>query len=265
MTFPFLAPVIGDAPTRACDDPSAPANCGGFEGFSQTDYEGWGTQNGVNERMEFVADPSGSGKTVLQMEVFGTDTADAFGGTRVSAYKNDVHLNGSTSWSAFGLYIPVGFQYADAWSLYYQIKDHNFSNSSFALELANGSNCSVSVGPRNQFCWVKKIGGEVRTHLAQAQEGHWHYVVQNTHWSNLADGFNRVWFGVDAIPDTSRPPAVSSVGQTLATSSSTGRENLLIYRGPGPSSEHQVVYFCGFHEAADAATAKILPYCPASG
>ena len=149
--------------------------------------------------------------------------------------------------------------------LYYQIKDPNFTNSSFALELANGPNCSASVAPRNQFCWVKKIGGQVRSHLAQAQEGHWHYVVQNTHWTHLTDGFNRVWFGVDAIPDTSQPPHVTYTGKTLATAGSTGRENLLIYRDPGPSSEHQVVYYCGFHSAADAARAKVLTNCPAAG
>jgi hypothetical protein len=110
---------------------------------------------------------------------------------------------------------------------------------------------------------VKKIGGEVRTRLMQAQEGHWHYVVQNTHWSDQADGFNKVWMRADSMPDTSQPPLVSSVGQTLATSSSDGRENILIYRGPGPSSQHQVVYYCGFHEAADAARAKVLSNCPA--
>jgi hypothetical protein len=259
-----LAPTVGDAPERACGDysPSPPPDCAELNGWTSSDYAGGSNQNGVNERMEFVRDPAGSGKVVLQMDVFGDDVADQWGGTRVSAYTNGVHPNGSTSWSAFGVYIPVGFQYADTWNLYYQIKDPNFSNASFALELANGSNCSTSVGPRNQFCWVKKIGGEVRTHLMQAQEGHWHYLVQNTHWSDQADGYNKVWFGVDAIPDTSRPPLVSSTGNTLAAAGSSGRENILIYRGAGPSSQHQVVYYCGFHEAADAARAKVLSNCP---
>jgi len=266
LVFPSLAPTVGDAPERACGDysPSPPPDCAELNGWTSSDYAGGSNQNGVNERMEFVPDPSGSGKVVLRMDVFGDDVADQWGGTRVSAYANDVHRNGSTSWTAFGVYIPVGFQYADTWNLYYQIKDHNFSNASFALELANGSNCSPSVGPRNQFCWVKKIGGEVRTQLMPAQEGHWHYLVQNTRWSDQADGFNKVWFGVDAIPDTSRPPLVSYTGNTLAAAGSTGRENILIYRGAGPSSQHQVAYYCGFHEAADPARAKVLSNCPAA-
>jgi hypothetical protein len=213
--------------------------------------------------MEFVADPGGSGKVVLQMDVFGDDIADQWRGTRTSLYRNDQNCSGCEGWTAFAFYIPVGFQYPDDWFTLYEMYYPSGGSPPISLELGtqNGGN------QRNHLYWSNRaVSGApaTLTPLGQAREGSWHYIVEHTGFSSGSSGFNRVWLGYGSVPDTSGPPLVNWVGGTLFGSSS-GRENILLYRGASGPSQHQTLYYCGFHEAADAARAKVLSNCPAAG
>ena len=178
--------------------------------------------------MEFVADPGGSGKVVLRMDVFGNDIADQWGGTRTSLFRNGQNCSGCEAWTAFAFYIPVGFQYPDDWFTLYQMFYPSGGSPPISLELRthNGGN------QRNHLYWSNRAvsgGPAILTPLGQVHEGSWHYIVQHTRFLFVA-GFNRVWLGYGDVPDTSRPPLVNWLGGTLFGSSS-GRENILLYRG----------------------------------
>jgi hypothetical protein len=212
--------------------------------------------------MEWVADPGGSGKVVLQMDIYGDDVADQYGGTRTSLYRNDQNCFGCEAWAAFAFYIPNGFKYPDQWFALYQMFYPGGGSPPISLELRthNGGNA------RNHLYWSNRAvsgGPATLTPLGPVSEGAWHYIVQHTRYSS-GSGFNRVWLGYGSVPDTSRPALVNWSGGTLF-GSSTGRENIFLYRGASTASQHQTVYFCGFHEAADAARAKVLGNCPAVG
>jgi hypothetical protein len=264
VVFPRNVLVMADAPERACADfsPAPPANCAAFRDYDRSDYKGGSNQNGVNERMEFVPDPAGSDNVVLRMDVFGTDVADQYGGTRTSIYKKGVNCHGCESWNAFGVFIPVGFVYPDTWMLLYQMFSSG-GNPAQALELRT----SPFGGIRRDYLWWKNQQATTsnRTYapLGPVQEGHWHYFVQRARYSST-DGFNTVWHSVDHLPDVTLPPKVNFVGKTLYTTAA-GADHMFMYRDPGPVSQHQTVYFCGFHRAATAAGAMDLSNSGAPG
>ena len=150
----------------------------------------------------------------------------------------------------------------DDWFLLYQ----DFSSSgqpAQALELRNGSGCAGTT-PRNYLCWKDQTAPSSGVHyfpLAPASPGHWAYVVEHIKFLNTSAGFDKVWYGVDSLPDTSRPPLVDWHGITAYTTE-PNRSNIFMYRAAGSSSQHQTVYYCGFHRAANALLAKVLVNCP---
>jgi Polysaccharide lyase len=250
-----------DLPEQACGDPDRSANCSADNGFNRADYEGWGALNGVNERQQWVTDPTGSGETVAQLEVYGTDTADQYGGTRSSLWRTPDNCNGCEGWVAFGFYLPSDFVYPDSWFLLYQLFSSG-GNPAQALEL-KGAGCA-GVAPRNHLCWKDQTAPYSGVHYADlglVRPGHWHYLVEHVRFSDTSSGFDQVWLGTDSIPDLSRAPLGEFSGNTLYDSS-PGRSNILLYRDPGPASQHQVVDYCGFHRAPDWPTARALPNCP---
>ena len=218
--------------------------------------------NSLNERMNWVSDPYGSLKTVAKFDVYGTDDADQWGGTRTTLWRTPDNCSGCEAWQAFGFYIPAGFQYPDDWFLLYQ----DFSsggNPAQALELRNGSGCAGTT-PRTYLCWKDQTAPDSGLHyfpLGPAAEGHWAYIVEHIKFLNTIAGFDQVWYSVDALPDTSRPPLVDWHGITAYTTD-PNRSNIFMYRAAGSSSQHQTVYYCGFHRAANAVLAKTLVNCP---
>jgi hypothetical protein len=249
-------------PEHACGDPAPSFDCALLGGFTRSDYEGWAILDGVNERMVWAADPNGSGKTVARFDVYGTDDADEYGGTRTSLYRNPDNCSGCEAWQAWGTYIPSNFQFPDDWFALYQ----DFSsggNPAQALELRNGSGCAGTT-PRNYLCWKDQTAPGSGLHyfpLGPASEGHWAYIVEHIKFLNTSAGFDKVWYSVDSLPDTSRAPSVDWSGITAYTTD-PNRSTIFMYRAAGSSSQHQTVYYCGFHRAADAATAKTLVNCP---
>jgi chitodextrinase len=250
---------VGTAfPGHACGDSSPSANCADEGGFNRSDYEGWST--GVNDRMSWAADPAGSGKTVARFEVYGDDSADQYGGTRTSLYRNADEQFGEEAWKAFGFYVPLDFQYPDQWFLLYQTFSGG-GNPAQALEL-RGPDCGNGA-PRTELCWKDQTASGSGRHyfdLGPVTPGHWTYIVENILVSTGSDGFDHVWRTGDAMPDVSKKPTSDWSGIT-AWGSKPSRSNLLLYRGASTHSQHQIVYFCGFtREASSGALA--LPNCP---
>ncbi|HMJ00427.1 MAG TPA: hypothetical protein VK488_11385, partial [Gaiellaceae bacterium] len=96
--------------------------------------------------------------------------------------------------------------------------------------------------------------------LAPVSTGHWAYIVEHIKFLNTSDGFDQVWYSVDSLPNTAQPPLVDWHGITAYTTGAN-RSNIFMYRAPSTNAQHQTVYYCGFHRAADAVTAKTLPNC----
>jgi hypothetical protein len=260
--FPSQPGAAGtDLPEHACGDPSPSVNCSQGGDWDRSDYEGWASLNGVNERMAWVVDPAGSGKTVVRFDVYGTDLADQYGGNRVSLWKTADNASGSTAWQVFGVLLPAGFVYPDTWFLLYQ----DFSsggNPAQALELM-GAGC-VSAMPRNHFCWKDQTApssGKNYVDLGAVVPGHWFYVAEQIKFLNTSAGFDKVWRSNDALPDTSLAPTVNWAGITAYTTAAN-RSNILLYRDVGPVAQHQTVFYCGFHRASTAVAALSLPNCP---
>jgi chitodextrinase len=267
LLFPGITGAPGTTlPERGCNDPSPSPNCAQEGGFTRSDYQGSSILNGVNERERWVADPTGSGKTVAQLEVYGDDSADLNGGTRTTLYENNgtANCNGCEAWFVYGYYIPVGFQYPDQWFALMQ----NFSPSRpiQTIEL-RGAGCA-SAAPRNHICFGDRPtpSNDYATYkdLGPVNEGHWMYIVAHIKFSNTATGSIQVWRSDDKLPDVSQPPIEDREGiLTLYSGIDGSASHLFLYRGASTHSEHQIVDVCGFHRAADYATAKVLPNCPA--
>jgi hypothetical protein len=208
-----------------------------------------------------VLDPAGSGKTVAQLEVYGDDSADQFGGTRATVYEAGAggNVNGADSWFAYGIYIPAGFQYPDQWFDLFQNKD-SASHPSQALEL-RGAACGS--GTRDHLCYQIRQSGTVMSYydLGQVQEGHWLYLVAFIQFRTTATGSIKVWTRYDAPPDVSLAPQVDQ-SNIVTLQASPSRSDIFLYRGASSHTQHQVVDFCGFHRASNPADAEYLPTCP---
>jgi chitodextrinase len=266
LVFPGFTGAPGTTlPERGCNDPSPSANCAQEGGLTRSDYEGSSILNGVNERERWVADPTGSGKTVAQLEVYGDDSADAYGGTRATLYESNktANCNGCEAWFVYGYYIPVGFQYPDQWLALMQ----NFSPSRpiQTIEL-RGAGCAAAA-PRNHVCFGDRPtpSNDYVTYkdLGAVNEGHWLYIVAHIKFSNTATGSIQVWRSDDRLPDVSRPPIEDREGiLTLYSGIEGSASHVYLYRGTSTHSQHQIVDVCGFHRARDYATARVLPSCP---
>jgi hypothetical protein len=268
LLFPRNPGISGtDLAEHACGDFNGPvsADCAQDDDFKRSDYEGWGNNNGVNERITWALDPTGSGKTVAQYEVYGDDIPDQFGGSpRATLYEGTAsNCNGCSAWFTYAYLIPVGFQYPDQWMILMQ----NFISPKPVQEIAlrQGANCTSAVPP-DHICWEERqASGDATTNhdLGPIQEGHWNYIVAHITFSNTATGSYQVWYGVDTLPDVTQIPAVERSNiLTLFSGATASRSDVFIYRGSSTHTQHQVVYVCGFHRALDAATSMTLPNCP---
>jgi hypothetical protein len=266
LVFPSAPGASGtDFPEHGCGDfqhPTIP-NCGQLSGFDRSDYEGIANNNGVNERMQWVADPSGSGKTVAQFEVYGDDSADTYGGTRAAIFETGPNSNdGKDGWFSFGVYIPVGFQYPNSWFLLMQNKDAA-NNPVQDFELL-GAGCASSA-PRNHICWRNRGASNTTLllkDLGLVQQGHWFYLTDFIQFRTTAVGSIKVWSSFDVKPNVAGAPQVSE-SNIITQGGTNNRSHILLYRGASAHTEHQVVYFCGFHRATTSAVAQVLSNCPA--
>jgi chitodextrinase len=264
LVFPTNPGIPGATlPQHACEDPSPSTGCAGDSGFNHSDYEGWGNASGSNDRMKFVSDPGGSGKTVVQFDVYGTDTSDQFNQVKTNLWKSPAdNCDGCEAWYAVGFYIPKGFVYPDTWFLLMQ-NHGGAGNPAQAIELrvppGGGS-------VRNYIYWKDQTAptsGWTYFPLGPVQEGHWVYIVAHIYLTTASNGSVQVWYKADSLPDVSATPAVNHRNiNTLYPGYGAGTASLPLYRDAGPSSQHQIVYYCGYHRAATAASALNLSNCP---
>jgi hypothetical protein len=240
------------------------ADCSADNGFNRSDYEGWGNSDDSNDRIRWVDDPGGSGKTVAQFNVYGTDVSDQFSQVKTNLWKTPPdNCNGCEGWYAIGFYIPNGFIYPDTWFLLMQ-NHAGAGNPAQSIELRTPPG-GGSV--RNYLYWKDQTAptsGWRHFPLGRVQEGHWVYLVAHIYLTTTTNGYSQVWYSVDRLPDLSSAPVVNDQSiNTLYPGYGTGTASLPLYRDAGPSSQHQVLYYCGYHRAGDAATAMTLPNCPA--
>jgi Polysaccharide lyase len=265
LVFPSTPQSSGTPlPQHACADPNPSDGCAADNGFNRSDYAGWGNGSGSNDRISWVADPSGSGKTVAQFNVYGTDVSDQFQQVKTNLWRTPAdNCDGCEGWYAVGFYIPNGFIYPDTWFLLMQ-NHGGAGNPAQSIELRTPpSGGSV----RNYIYWKNQTAptsGWSYFPLAPVREGHWVYIVAHIYLTTTTNGYVQVWSSTDALPDISSPPAVNQQRiNTLYPGYGTGTASLPLYRDAGPSSQHQIVYYCGYHRAGTAATAMTLPSCPA--
>jgi len=264
LVFPTNLAIPGTTLAQhACEDPSPSAGCFLDNGFNHSDYEGWGSNTGSNDRMKFVSDPGGSGKTVVQFDVYGTDTSDQFNQVKTNLWKTPSdNCNGCEAWYAVGFYIPKGFVYPDTWFLLMQ-NHGGAGNPAQAIELRTPPG-GGSV--RNYIYWKDQTAptsGWSYFPLGPVQEGHWVYIVAHIYLTTATNGSVQVWYKVDSLPNVSTTPAFDHRNiNTLYPGYGAGTASLPLYRDAGPSSQHQIVYYCGYHRAANPATALSLPNCP---
>ncbi len=228
LKFPGPIPANREFPARGAKDPQPSASASALGDFNRLDYEGWGAKN--QDRMSWVPDPLNPSRTVAQLEVRGTDTADQFGGCRASMWRNADNLPGTEGWVSYGFLLPAGFVWPNTWMLIYQMFSSG-GNPAQALELRTPpSGGSV----RNYLWWKNQTApttSRIYHQLAPATLNVWHRVVINTKFSPGLDGHSNVWHSLKTKPDLSQPPLVRFSGRTLYDSS-PGRENVFLYRDP---------------------------------
>lgn len=268
LVFPASPGAAGSSlPERACFDPSPSVTCAQANQFRRMDYEGWAVLNGINEREAWAADPSGSGKTVLKMDVYGNDNSDQWGGTR-AAIGSDLQSDqseGKSGWMSLGIYIPVGFQNPDQWMIFYQ----NFSTSgnpaqALSLDFPPGGGTA-----RNYWKWwnqTQPLSARTTWDLGAATPGHWHYfLIHIDPFTVTSTATVTGYYKIDQmpVPGVDAPKFTQTGVNTLYTGGEAGSKVwLLMYRGAAAATQHQTAYYCGYHRAADSATASVLGNCP---
>ena len=251
-------------PEHGCADPSPSVGCVLDNGFNRSDYAGWGSTSGTNDRMKWVQDPSGSGKTVAQFNVYGTDVSDQFSQVKANLWRTPSdNCDGCDAWFAVGFYIPSGFVFPDTWFLLMQ-NHGGAGNPAQAIELRTPPG-GGSV--RNYIYWKNQTAptsGWTYFPLAPVQEGHWVYVVAHIYLTTTENGYAQVWYHADSLPNISLPPLVDDENiNTLYPGYGTGTASLPLYRDASSDpNQHQIVDYCGYHRAATAAVAMTLPHCP---
>jgi hypothetical protein len=264
LIFPKAPLPPGPFPERLVGDPSPSLTAFEALDLRRSDYEGWSKLDGINPRISWVADPAGSGLTVMRTEVYGDDKADQLGGCRATVGNDHVadQSEGKSGYASLGIYLPSDFQRPDQWMLLWQ----NFStggNPPQAIELRPGpSGGSV----KNWFWWKnqrKPTSKRTYSPLGPALTERWHYFL----W--LIDPFTvtsqatvKVWYKLDSMPDPGADAAEVSVSgiNTLYKRGRSGSKVWLgTYRGRSDHSQHQVVYYRGYRRSADLDVVRAMP------
>ena len=201
LIFPAKAPAPGTPfPRRLKGDPSASSNSADAASFLRSDYEGWASTSGAHPRIKWVADPAGSGVTVMQMDVVGTDNADQWGGCRatIGSDRQADQKEGNSGWASLAVYLPTDFVRPDQWMLIWQ----NFSTGGNPAQAIEFKAKTGSV--RDRFQWKiqhSPTGAREYYDLGPALLGRWHYFLWYIDFTVKTTGRVAVWYSADAMPD----------------------------------------------------------------
>jgi hypothetical protein len=84
---------------------------------------GWASTSGAHPD-QMGGRPAGSGVTVMQMDVVGTDEADQWGGCRaIGSDRQSDQSEGKSGWASMAVYLPTNFIRPDQWMLIWQNLD----------------------------------------------------------------------------------------------------------------------------------------------
>jgi Polysaccharide lyase len=264
LIFPSKSPVPAPGtpfPRRLTGDPSKSSNAADAAGFLRSDYEGWASlAAGNHPRINWVADPLGSGLSVMQMEVFGDDNADQWGGTRctIGSDKSSDQKEGNSGWASMAVLLPTGFQRPDQWMLIWQ----NFStggNPAQAIEFR-----AKSGSTRDTFYWKNQhsqTGTREYYELGPAFLNRWHYFLWYIDFTTSNNGRVAVWYSIDKMPNPDVDPSKVDVrSNTLYSGGGVGSKCwLAMYRGAAAHSQHQVMLYRGYRRSGNLAVARAMP------
>jgi polysaccharide lyase-like protein len=225
--------------------------------FDSTDYDSLGDLNNVNERMSWVADPGGSGKTVTEIRLEAGDHANGSNAPsdhRAELYSRNRDLdNHEVGWQVLGFRLPSGNP-----SGQYGI----FQNHAVKDALQKTPPQNLNVDGDSLALGIRKIGQNRVMHtIGSAAPNVWHYVVLHIRFDSGNNGFVEAWAADNHLPDVSLPPAFADYGySTLNGGNESSRTHIGFYQDD--LSWAGKIWYCGYHRAASYPEASRLTNCP---
>jgi hypothetical protein len=256
LVWPANPLALGDLDERAS------SGADDFDMFNNVDYEGWGDADGVNERMEVVPDPAGSGKPVVEIFNVATDRDDQYSNSSPHTgpwYSIRDQVNGTTTCSAFGVYIKdnAEFPWPTRWMLFHQ--NHSGSGSpNTAVEVIDTVADADTLRDELALRVRNGSGGDagIVYPLGDIQLGHWHFIVVCAKFATSGQGWAKAWESVDVAPDVTQPP--DAIRMNVTTNWASGFTWLGIYAGALATAESQKVYLWGYGRSAGDTPARAI-------
>lgn len=243
-------------------------NTSGILDFNRLDYEGAALPPSTtdNQRMFWVLDPLGSGRTVIKLVVLDNDVADLFGGQRtVLGQTSSSHVGGDSAWFAWGYYLGANNAVtAPGDSFIYPSRPAtlmgNYSTGgggpAQSLILSKGVD-----GVRDSFAFgIKTLPGTCSEgqsfyDAGPAARGKWYYFIEYVKFSTGGAGSVKAWARPTNPPNVfSDPPSVDVQNiNTLYPLYPGGEPNIMLERIDGASSGYPfTAYLWGYGRGGTA-------------
>jgi hypothetical protein len=233
--------------------------------FTDLDVDSVADANNVNEAMSWQFDPSGSGMTVLQVDLRPGAHADGTSATsdhRAEIYHGSPRDNGNheVGWHILGFYLPPAFDAVRKETGVFQ--NHGACDPPPQnLMVYDGPDAD---GDLDDLAIGNKVMGQKRTlnYLGSSASGVWHYVAIHMRHSTAGDGFVQAWEADGALPDVSEPPTFARYGYDTVHDCAPNGSMPKIGLYDDDVNWGGTIYYCGYHRAADYTQASRLPNCP---
>ncbi len=267
------------------------ANCSAADGildFTQFDYEGYGC-DATNNRMSWVADPKGSGRTVARLEIDDNDgdgsvpECNQFGGQRTEFLRFTPvdQVQGNEAWFAWGYFFgdgttgdffkipssPTPPQASAPWALLMQNYGRSATpnpNPPQAIQIADcpvgnvNGNCNIVLKVQQQPASDRHYYT-----LGSTTRGHWQYFVMYVKFDRAGAGNVKIWYSLDTAPDTSSAPMYDLPNDDAALAGSLntlydldGYPKIGLYRLDGEAADYPwIAYLWGYGRGATATEA----------
>lgn len=234
----------------------------GIFDFDNISYDGVADGNNVNERMRWVKDPGGSGKTVTRIRLAAGDhTTQQPSDHRAEIYSSHRDLyDHQVGWQVLGIRIPAG----NSTSIpYYNIFQNHASGN--ALQNTPPQDLVIHGSDNKLALGIRKLNTPAETFhvLGSGAPGVWHYVVLHIRFASDNTGFVDAWEADGKTPNVGQvPPAWSDHGySTLNGGTEPSRTHIGFYASDDINWAG-TGFYCGYHRAATYAEARVLPNCP---
>ena len=221
-------------------------------GFDQLDYD-----QDDPQALDYVADPGGSGKSVVRFRVSPSSTADCSGAPtndRAEVYSSkEVFGGGIESWQLYGVRVDE----ADHHSMFSQMHSpHGCGPPPMSQNINDGDLVvTARIGTRSDYT-------KQTFKVMNAPRHHWLYEAVHAKWTTATNGFFEAWGAVDHLPNVSQPPQASKYGYASIYTGSCGSGKLWPKVGIYNVDQPEETFLCGYHSGASWAEVRILPSCP---